>query len=107
MLNKEKQFVCVVIIAEVDKVNKMTLDKMSAHEMTIDEIIFCQICVEWMTEYQRAVRIPARQPWKVAAEITPQMKRFLCLEKEKHFKMTQFGDSIATWYEMVVACCWV
>ncbi len=32
---------------------------------------------------------------------------FLYLEKEKHFKMKQFGDGIATLYEIVFACHWV
>ncbi len=38
-----------------------------------------------MTEYQRAVRMPSQQPWKVATEITSFMKRFVYVEKEKRF----------------------
>jgi hypothetical protein len=40
-----------------------------------------------MTEYQRAARMPAWQPRKVAAEITSEMKWFLYIEKKKRFMM--------------------
>ncbi len=32
---------------------------------------------------------------------------FLYIEKEKCFMMKQFGDGIATLYEIVLACRWV
>jgi hypothetical protein len=41
--------------------------------------------VEWMMEYLRAVRMSARQPWKVATEIMSLMKHFKYVEKEKRF----------------------
>jgi len=34
-----------------------------------------------MTEYQQAERMSARQPWKVAAEITSSMKHFYILKR--------------------------
>jgi hypothetical protein len=45
---------------------------------------------------------------KVATEITSVINEtFLYLEKEKHFNMKQFGDGIATLYEIVLARRWV
>jgi hypothetical protein len=44
---------------------------------------------------------------KVAAEMMSKPETFLYLEKENHFRMKQFGGSIATYYGIILSCWWV
>jgi len=44
---------------------------------------------------------------KLLLRLHHNMKRFVYVEKEKHFRMNQFGDSIATCYDIMLYCWWV
>ncbi len=65
-----------------DQINDLLL--LSLH-LFYHKIKWLNCFVEWMTGYQRAVRMSARQPWKVAAEIMSFMKLFYILKRRKHF----------------------
>jgi hypothetical protein len=47
-----------------------------------------------MTEYQRAVRMLAQQPRKVAAEKTSFVKHFIYVGKEKMFSILTYDEII-------------